>query len=105
MESTLEEIKRNLFPGAHAAICDWNTFPWHLDRYGNIDTHKKQSSQALAIDVFGTIKVSGERDRVLGALARKCGLPADGPWSVTLEWTDPDNLLKEPRPTQVDDRL
>jgi hypothetical protein len=35
-------------------------------------------------------------------LAEECGLPADGPWALKLEWTDPDNLLCEPRPTQVD---
>lgn len=58
--------------------------------------------QALAIDVFGTIKVSDERDRILGALARKCGVPDHGPWTLKLEWIDRDALLNEPIPTQVD---
>jgi hypothetical protein len=60
------------------------------------------ASQALAIDVFGTIKVSADRDVILGALAQKCGLCKAGPWSVELEWTSPDNVLGEPRRTQVD---
>jgi restriction endonuclease-like protein len=90
-----------LFPASHAAIADWNKFPWHR-RNRVIQTSKPESSQALAIDVFGTIKVSGEIDRILGALAQKCGLPADGPWSIELEWRAPKDLLGEPRPTQVD---
>jgi hypothetical protein len=97
----LEAIKANLFPASHAAICDWDHFPWHRHR-GVIQTHKLHSSQALAIDVFGTIKVSAERDRIFSALARKCDVPEEGPWTLTIEWTDPDDLLHEPTPTQVD---
>src|SRR5216684_4709246 len=102
MEQSFETVKANLFPASHAAISDWNRFPWHLDRQGVIQTSKPGSSQALAIDVFGTIEVSEEKDRILGTLARKCGMPGDGPWSLELEWKDPKNLLNEPRPTQVD---
>lgn len=100
-EQIFDVIKANLFPASHAAIGDWNKFPWHRDD-GIIQTGKVASSQALAIDVFGTIKVSIERDRVLGALAQKCDLPADGPWTLELEWRAPNELLSEPRPTQVD---
>jgi hypothetical protein len=67
MKSTIEAIKKNLFPEAHKAISDWETFPWH-NHNGVIQTYKPESSQALAIDVFGTIKVSEERHRILGAL-------------------------------------
>ena len=102
MENMLERVEDNLLPAARAAIENWEAFPWHRDRHGNIQTWKNGSSQALAIDVLGTIKISGERDRVLGGLAQKCGLPPEGPWAVKLEWTDPDNLLQEPRPTQLD---
>src|SRR4051812_14965845 len=102
MEPTFGAIKRNLFPASHAAILDWNKFLWHRDRQGLIQTHKPHSSQALAIDIFGTIKVSEERHRILGALAQKCGVPDDGPWTLELEWTDASNLLQEPTPTQVD---
>jgi hypothetical protein len=102
METEFEVIKKNLFPASHAAIGDWDKFPWHRNRHGRIDTDKPHSSQALAIDVFGTIKASPERDRVLSALARQCGLPGDGPWELKLEWIDPENRLKEPTPTQAD---
>jgi hypothetical protein len=102
MKRSFEAIKANLFPASHGAICDWDTFPWHRDCHGIIQTHKLESSQALAIDVFGTIRVSTERDRILGALARKSGVPSDGPWILELEWTEPNNLLSERRATQVD---
>src|SRR4051812_36121471 len=102
MQPTLDAIKFNLFPASHAAILNWSEFPWHRDRAGIIQTHKPQSSQALAIDVFGTIKVSKERHRILCALAQRCGIPGEGSWEVKLEWTDPTGILCEPRPTQVD---
>ncbi len=102
MEGIFEAIRANLFPGSQAAICDWSEFPWHRDGAGVIQTFKVESSQALAIDVFGTIKVSRDRDRILGALALQCGVPSDGPWTLELEWTDRDRLLGERRPTQVD---
>ena len=63
MKSDFEAIKKNLFPASHAAISDWNKFPWHRDRHGVIQTYKPASSQALAIDVFGTIKVTPDRGK------------------------------------------
>lgn len=70
--------------------------------HGNIQTHKPHSSQALAIDVFGTIKVSQYRDLILGQLAEHVGLRPVGPWDVSLEWCSPDNELREKRQTQID---
>jgi hypothetical protein len=101
MQPDLEAIRANLFAASHAAIPDWNAFPWHRV-HGAIQTHKVQSSQALAIDVFGTIKVSPDRHRLLGSLAQKCGLSDDGPWEIELEWIDQERLLGEPRATQID---
>ncbi|MBB6411856.1 PGN_0703 family putative restriction endonuclease [Mesorhizobium sangaii] len=97
-------IKANLFPASHGAISDWHSFPWHRDRNrGNrAQTDKPHSSQALAIDVFGTIKMSVDRDEILGAIARTCGLPDSGAWSVELEWSAPKELLGEVSATQVD---
>ena len=102
MGPSLDAIRENLFPASHAAIGDWEKFPWHRDGHGVIQADKRHSSQALAIDVFGTIKVSEDRDRILSALARECGVPEEGPWKLNLEWTDDKNLLKELTPTQVD---
>jgi hypothetical protein len=69
MKAIYDAIKANLFHRSHAAIDDWDSFPWHRDRRGVTDTTKSESSQALAIDVFGTIKVSDESNRILAALA------------------------------------
>jgi hypothetical protein len=101
MNSETDAIKENLFPSAHAAIADWESFPWHKIG-GRVQTVKPESSQALAIDVFGTISASEDRNAILAAIADKCGIPNDPPWKLHLEWTDPDNSLKEFKPTQVD---
>ncbi|MBP2238684.1 hypothetical protein J2Z31_005225 [Sinorhizobium kostiense] len=102
MTDDLTAVRENLFPASHGAIGDWLTFPWHRDRANRIQAHKPHSSQAIAIDVFGTIKMSIDRDRVLNAIAQHVGVAPGGPWSITLEWTDKDRLLRERRPTQVD---
>jgi hypothetical protein len=52
----MEAVRANLFHAAHSAIDDWDTFPWHSHN-GMIQTHKVQ---ALALDVFGTIKVGND---------------------------------------------
>ncbi|MBX5242020.1 hypothetical protein HJC00_27705 [Rhizobium sp. NLR22b] len=102
MISDLQAVRENLFPASHGAIHDWEQFPWHRDRTNRIEAHKGHSSQAIAIDVFGTIKMSRDRDRIFDAIAARVGVAPGGPWAITLEWTDSDRLLGEPRPTQVD---
>ena len=98
----LAALRGNIFDGAHAAIGDWHTFPWHRDKQGHVQADKPHSSQALAIDVFGAIGASNAKDAILDALAIEAGLPPGGPWKIELEWTDGQRLLREPRPTQVD---
>ena len=100
----LSALRRNIFGPGQAAIADWHRFPWHHDQRGEVQSDKVQSSQALAIDVFGTIKASSDasRDAVMDAIACSAGLSVGGPWQVDLEWCDPQNLLREPTPTQVD---
>ncbi|MDK1494089.1 hypothetical protein QN219_29355 [Sinorhizobium sp. 7-81] len=102
MISDFHSVRENLFPASHGAIEDWETFPWHRDRANKIQAHKAHSSQAIAIDVFGTIKISTDRDRIFDAIAERVGVASGGPWAITLEWMDADRLLGEPRPTQVD---
>lgn len=95
-------ILANLFPGAHAAVQPMNKFKWHSSSGERYDSWKVQSSQALAIDVFGTLAVSDTRDVILDGWATELGLPAGGPWSVQLEWHDPNDNLNERQPTWVD---
>lgn len=99
-----DAIARNLFPTAHGAVDPWEKFRWHLDRSGTCDTHLPHSSQALAIDYFGTLNAidAQSRSAVLGHIAEHLGLSPNGPWQIELEWTDPDNLLSEATQTQVD---
>jgi Restriction Endonuclease associating with ARP len=101
-QATRTRIEHNIFPHAHQACEPWDTFPWHAGRGGAIDTHVTHSSQALAIDVFGTIKTASDCDAILDALATNLGVPAGSPWEITLEWRARASLLNEPRPTQVD---
>lgn len=101
--ATRAAIEANLFPAARAAVESWDRFPWHRARGGSIQTVKIHSSQALALDVFGTIKTARSRDSVMTSVAEALRLPARGPWSIEMEWEDrPDNRSQEPRPTQVD---
>lgn len=102
-DATRRQIEANLFPPARGVIDDWESFPWHRGRDGSYQVAKPHSSQALAIDVFGAIIASPHRDSVMAQIAESLGVPATGPWSLTLEWDDGRvNRLREPRPTQVD---
>lgn len=98
-----QTIANNIFWAAHPALEPWESFHWHPPSTGGAsDTYKEHSSQALAIDVFGTIKMSAARDAILAAVARQLDLPTGGPWTVDLEWSDAQNYLKERQPTWVD---
>jgi hypothetical protein len=87
---TRHRVQGNLFPGAIGAIDEWEAFPWHRDRAGNCDTWKRHSSQALAIDLFGTLKgLPAEiKDLILDRFAQSIGVPDGGSWAVCLEWRD-----------------
>lgn len=98
------QVERNIFPAARAAVEPWDDFKWHNES-GICDTEKSHSSQALAIDLFGTLRQAPqeERDAILGAIAQRFALPPAGPWSVELEWEDKENRLCESgKQSQVD---
>lgn len=102
-EAEWRQVRRNLFPPAIVAVEPRDAFRWHRI-HGNVQAHKRHSSQALAIDVFGYLKVTDHRTRnaAIDVLAASLGIPVGGDWLVDLEWVDPDNRLKEPSPTHVD---
>jgi hypothetical protein len=102
--AVIAAFQKNIFQGAHAAIGDWDAFPWHRGDGGVYQTSKPQSSQAIGIDVFGTLQAMDEADRnaSLDAIAISLGVPGGGPWSIYLEWCDCERRLKELTPTQVD---
>jgi hypothetical protein len=89
--------RNNIFPPAWNAVKNDPDFPWHDQAY------KINSSQALAIDVFGTIQFSTNRNKILDELSSTLGIPGKNPWSLELEWNDPNNLLNESRArSQID---
>jgi len=89
--------RNNIFPLAWDAVANIDGFRWHDEAY------KINSSQALAIDIFGCIQTSPNRDRILHELASQLGIPSFSPWNIEFEWKDPKNLLQEKRArTQVD---
>jgi hypothetical protein len=104
MESQIiAEIQKNLYPEAHKAIGNWETFPWHRGSNRQPDTQKINSSQALAIDVFGTIMVHPKSSIILNCLADEFDLPQSKIWKLHLEWISPTNPLREiNQHTQVD---
>jgi hypothetical protein len=95
---TRQRIEKNLFYAARAAVEPWDEFKWHTRR-AICDTDQQNSSQALAIDFFGTLKVASqaERDAVFGQLSTRLHLPNVGPWQIDLEWEDCRNRLRQPR--------
>jgi hypothetical protein len=93
----LEPLYRpNIFHAAWPMVRAWGELDWGKGAVS------RRSSQALAVDVFGTIALSPARDAVLDALAAELGLPAGGPWQVDLEWWDRENALGEPQSTPMD---
>jgi hypothetical protein len=105
MTLTTEEraaLEGNLFSVARSIVRERPDFPWHRDR-GKLAAGRHISSQALAVDFFGTIERLPSRDAIVDAWVRHFDLAfAGGPWTIELERTLSTHLLGEPRPTQID---
>jgi hypothetical protein len=84
----------NIFYGARPAMDEVFGF-FRMSRTGQPDASVPQSSQTLALDVFGTLKNCRSRDSICDRLAVLLEVPAGGPWEVHLEYVDPDNMLNE----------
>lgn len=89
-------IRANIYPPAHSAALDLTDSDWH--NYAD----RANSSQALAISVFGTLQVSPERNALINGVAKSLGLPQATDWAIELEWWDRFNVLAEKSPTMVD---
>jgi hypothetical protein len=57
--SELKSVRQNIFPAAHGELTRTD-FPWHRDRSGRVTAGRVHSSQALALDLLGTIKALRE---------------------------------------------
>jgi hypothetical protein len=92
----IQQIKNNLFYRAQDAIENYHTFNWHCYKK-QIDTDKVNSSQALAIDFWGCLKLSKFKDELINMLFCKDAIN----WKIDFEYIDP-KLLSEHTSTQVD---
>ena len=95
-------IEANIFPSAAEWVKTQGSFPWHRDQTGQVTADRPHSSQALAIDVFGTIKGLGDVELIVDAWADRLALPRISQPQLALEYTLPRELLGEPRPSQID---
>jgi len=95
-------IENNLFPFVRNYVRENPNFPWHRDSNGLPTASQTVSSQALAIDFFGTIKKLVSRDAIFTEWIRHFALHLSGPWDIELEALVPRDLLGEQRATQID---
>ncbi len=95
-------VSRNLFSESAGLAFARADFPWHRDNSGRVTATLRESSQALAIDVFGILPQLRRPSRIVDAWSAHCGFRLTGPWLSTLERPVPRSLLGEPRPTQID---
>ena len=100
----IEAVETNLYPRARQLVRDVPTFPWHRDQAGLVTAGRRESSQALALDLFVTIDSLGSRDAILNAWMTALSLHTGAHWSIEPEVCLPRALLGEPRPSQIDVR-
>jgi hypothetical protein len=100
----IQSIKENLFDRAHGLVRRRPDFPWHRNDHNAITASQIRSSQALAIDVFETVRDLESRDTIIAAWIQGLGLtvPTAGPWTIELEYSLEKSLLGELRSSQID---
>jgi hypothetical protein len=95
-------IRTNLFEAAHYLVDELPVNLWHRDRSGALTATRPHSSQALALDVLGTIRELPSLQSVAVAWADLLKLPRFGPVSIQPEFMIERALLGEPKSTQFD---
>ena len=80
-----DRICNNIFPRALGTISDFKEFDWH--NYAR----RYNSSQALAIDVFGTAKTSPYKDEIINEICKAVGAPQGESWDIEFEWDVPQS--------------
>ena len=95
-------IRENLFDAAHYLVEELPANLWHRDLSGAITAMRPHSSQALALDVLGTIRALQSLQSVAAAWADHLKLLSFGEVSIQPEFMIERALLGEPKSTQVD---
>lgn len=90
-DQKIDRIKKNLFYRSWDAITDYKKFDWQT--YAD----KVNSSQAFAIDFWGCVKVSPQKDKIINTFFNKNCTN----WKIIFEYTD-KSLLSEIGSTQID---
>ncbi|ANL30154.1 hypothetical protein AMC90_PA00044 (plasmid) [Rhizobium phaseoli] len=72
MISDFKAVSENLFPASHGLGEEPETFPSHRDQTNRTRAHKAHSSQALAFEVFGAVKMRTDRGRIFHARDHVC---------------------------------
>jgi hypothetical protein len=86
------KIKDNIFYRSINSIKDYNTFNWHKD------SDKINSSQALAIDFWGCLKLSPYKDQLINLIFSKNGTG----WDIEFEYVNKAILSETKASTQID---
>jgi hypothetical protein len=101
-DSEKAEISANLFPEARHVVASLGASAWHRDGSKLITASRVHSSQALALDVFGTVGTLSSRDAISKSWADALNLPSFGATTITPEFVLASRILQERKSTQVD---
>jgi hypothetical protein len=101
-DDELRAVESNIFPAARYVPRSRPDFPWHRDKVNGVTARSVNSSQALAIDVFGTLPTLQYVDPVVDAWSSILPFDGEGPWQVEVEHPMRRSILGEPASTQLD---
>ncbi|WP_366182972.1 hypothetical protein [Flavobacterium ovatum] len=87
----LRQIEKNIFHRSFGATSDFKKSQWHKD------SDRANSSQALAIDFWGCVKLSPQKDKIINLFFDK----KESNWEFIFEFTS-SSLLNEKTSTQID---
>lgn len=90
-QQKIERIKNNLYIRSVDFIDNYYNFDWHED------SDKINSSQALAIDFWGCLKLSPYKTKLINMIFNK----KEDNWDIILEYSD-KKILSEKRSSQID---
>lgn len=85
-------IKDNLYDRSVGVVENFHEFKWHKE-----DVAQKNSSQALAIDFWGCLKLSPYKTKLINMIFNK----KEDNWDIILEYSD-KKILSEKRSSQID---
>ena len=95
-------LEESLFPHVQSIVRERPKFPWHRDANNVATAAFARSSQALAIELFETVRKLDSCDAILASWLAYLEISMSGPWEIEVEHSLSKAHLREPRPTQID---